>query len=87
MPFTNPSPGTAAAIIKCAMVRIDAELRRRALRARMTLQIHDELLFDVPEDELDLVRPLVREAMENVLALDVPLSVSLGVGDDWLSAH
>ena len=87
MAINMPIQGTAADIIKFAMVRIDAELRRRALRARMTLQIHDELLFDVPEDELDLVRPLVREAMENVLALDVPLSVSLGVGDDWLSAH
>ena len=87
MAINMPIQGTAADIIKFAMVRIDAELRRRGLRTRMTLQIHDELLFDVPEDELDVVRPLVREAMEHVLTLTVPLSVSLGVGDDWLSAH
>lgn len=82
-----PIQGSAADIIKFAMVRIERELRARGLRTRMTLQIHDELLFDVPDDEIDAVKPLVRHAMENVTTLPVPLSVSLGVGPDWLSAH
>lgn len=82
-----PIQGTAADIIKFAMVRIDRELRAHGLRARMTLQIHDELLFDVPDDELEAVKPLVRDAMEGVIDLPVPLSVSLGAGSDWLSAH
>ena len=85
--INTPIQGSAADVIKFAMVRIDRELRARALRTRMTLQIHDELLFDVPEDELDVVRPLIRTAMESVIDLPVPLSVSIGVGTDWLSAH
>ncbi len=82
-----PIQGTAADIIKLAMVKIDAELQRRHLRTEMILQIHDELLFDVPDEELEEVTALVREAMENVIRLNVPLAVSIGVGDDWLSAH
>lgn len=82
-----PIQGSAADIIKFAMVRIDAELRARNLRTRMTLQIHDELLFDVPDDEVETVKPLIRHAMEHVTTLSVPLSVTLGVGPDWLSAH
>ncbi len=82
-----PIQGSAADIIKLAMVRIDRELRARGLRTEMILQIHDELLFDVPDEEIEAVRPLVREAMEGVISLAVPLSVTLGVGPDWLSAH
>ncbi len=82
-----PIQGTAADIIKLAMVRIDRALRQNGLRARMILQIHDELLFDVPDDELPTVRPLIRDIMEHVTDLPVPLSVSIGVGQDWLAAH
>ncbi len=82
-----PIQGTAADIIKCAMVRIAAELQARNLRTQMILQIHDELLFDVPEEELEIVKPLIRDAMEHVYPLSVPLVVSMGVGDDWLAAH
>ncbi len=82
-----PIQGTAADIIKFAMVKIDEELRRRGLRTQMILQIHDELLFDVPNEELEEVKVLVRSAMENVIRLAVPLAVSSGVGSDWLSAH
>ena len=82
-----PIQGSAADIIKFAMVRIDRELCAKGLRAQMTLQIHDELLFDVPEEELEIVRPLVKSAMESVIDLAVPLSVSIGDGPDWLSAH
>lgn len=70
-----------------AMVRIDRELRARGLKAAMTLQIHDELLFDVPDEELDTVTALVRSAMEDVTQISVPLEVSVGVGDNWLAAH
>ena len=82
-----PIQGTAADLIKRAMVAIDRELRTRALRTRMILQIHDELLFDVPDDEVELVQPLIRRAMEGALTLSVPLQVSIGLGQDWLSAH
>ena len=82
-----PIQGSAADIIKFAMVRIQSLLRERALRTRMILQIHDELLFDVPEDEVAVVSPLVREAMEHVVDLAVPLAVSIGTGTNWLDAH
>lgn len=82
-----PIQGTAADIIKMAMVKIDRELRARGLRTEMTLQIHDELLFDVPDEELAEVTPLIRGAMEGVASLAVPLEVSVGIGDNWLEAH
>ena len=53
----------------------------------MTLQVHDELLFDVPEDELEIMKKLIKEKMENAYKLDVPLKVELGVGKNWLEAH
>ncbi len=82
-----PIQGTAADIIKFAMVTIDQALRTQGLKTQMLLQIHDELLFDVPDEELDLVRPMIQQAMENVIPLQAPLQVSIGVGKDWLSAH
>src|SRR5689334_2099883 len=75
--------GTAADLIKIAMIQIDQELRSRKLKSRMLLQVHDELLFEVPADELDLMRQLVREKMESVHPLSVPLLVELGVGPNW----
>jgi len=79
----TPLQGTAADLIKIAMIQIDAELRSRKLKSRMLLQVHDELLFEVPADELDLMRQLVREKMESVHPLSVPLLVELGVGPNW----
>ncbi len=79
----TPLQGTAADLIKIAMIRIDAELRQRKLRSRMLLQVHDELVFEVPEDEVDTMRRLVSERMENVHALKVPLKVEVGVGPNW----
>jgi len=79
----TPLQGTAADLIKIAMIRIDADLRERALRSRMLLQVHDELVFEVPEDEVDTMRRLVTERMENVYALKVPLKVDVGVGRNW----
>jgi DNA polymerase-1 len=79
----TPLQGTAADLIKMAMIRIDAAIRERDLKSRMTLQVHDELVFEVPETELDIIRSLVREQMENVYPLAVPLLVELGVGLNW----
>ena len=79
----TPLQGTAADLIKIAMIRIDAALRERGLKSRMTLQVHDELVFEVPEEEVDAMRTLVREQMENVHPLTVPLLVEVGVGQNW----
>ncbi len=81
--MNTPLQGTAADLIKLAMIRIDADLRQRKLRSRMLLQVHDELVFEVPEDEVDAMRQLVTERMENVQTLRVPLKVELGVGPNW----
>jgi DNA polymerase-1 len=79
----TPLQGTAADLIKLAMIQIDAELRARKLKSRMLLQVHDELLFEVPEAEIETMRELVREKMENVHQLSVPLLVEIGVGPNW----
>jgi DNA polymerase I len=79
----TPLQGTAADLIKIAMIRIDAALREQKLKSRMTLQVHDELVFEVPEAEIDTMRTLVREHMEKVQPLSVPLQVDIGVGKNW----
>jgi DNA polymerase I len=79
----TPLQGTAADLIKLAMIRIDEEIRKRGMKSRMTLQVHDELVFEVPEDEVDRMKPLVREHMEKAHALEVPLRVEIGVGMNW----
>jgi DNA polymerase-1 len=79
----TPLQGTAADLIKIAMIRIDAALQERNLKSRMTLQVHDELVFEVPEKEIDTMQSLVREQMERVHMLAVPLLVEMGVGPNW----
>jgi DNA polymerase-1 len=79
----TPLQGTAADLIKLAMIRIDKEIRKRGLTSRMTLQVHDELVFEVPESEVEAMKPLVREHMEKAYALAVPLLVEIGVGPNW----
>ncbi|HEX6803672.1 MAG TPA: DNA polymerase I [Terriglobales bacterium] len=79
----TPLQGTAADLIKLAMIRIDAAIRERELKSQMTLQVHDELVFEVPEAEVDIMRSLVREQMENVHELEVPLLVEIGAGKNW----
>ncbi|HTA25384.1 MAG TPA: DNA polymerase I [Terriglobales bacterium] len=79
----TPLQGTAADLIKIAMIRIDEQLRERGLTSRMTLQVHDELVFEVPEAEIDVMRSLVKERMERAYALTVPLLVEMGVGTNW----
>ncbi|MCA9576921.1 MAG: DNA polymerase I [Sandaracinaceae bacterium] len=83
----TPIQGTAADIIKIAMVRIDAALRRAQLRTRMLLSVHDELVFEVPEDERAAAEALVRPCMEGAMALSVPLVVDIGWGPNWVVAH
>ena len=82
-----PVQGTAADMIKIAMIDIARELARRRLRTQMILQVHDELVFDLHRDERDEVVPLVRGLMRDALPLAAPIEVEIGVGKDWLSAH
>ncbi len=82
-----PIQGTAADLIKMAMITLDRELSSQGLAARMLLQVHDELLLDAPEDEADRVLPLVRDVMANVATLRVPLKVEAGSGPTWADAH
>ena len=79
----TPLQGTAADLIKLAMIRIDEEMGKRGLKSRMTLQVHDELVFEVPEGEVDRMKALVREHMEQAHELAVPLLVEIGVGPNW----
>ena len=79
----SPMQGTAADIIKIAMIRLDAEIHKRDLKSKMLLQIHDELLFEVPEDELDEMKKLVPELMCKAANLKVKLKVDVAVGDNW----
>ena len=82
-----PIQGTAADMIKVAMIRIHREFEQRGLRSRMVLQIHDELLFDLVREEEAEVRQVVETEMKNALPLEVPIQVEIGVGDNWLQAH
>ncbi|QHT62291.1 DNA polymerase I [Paenibacillus lycopersici] len=84
--MNTPIQGTAADIIKLAMVKMDAEIRNRGLRSRMLLQVHDELVFEVPPEELELMKTLVPEVMESAIALDVPLRADVSYGDNWYEA-
>ena len=79
--------GTAADIIKLAMLEVDAAIRSRRLASRMVLQVHDELMFDVPLAEVEEMSNLVRECMESAVTLRVPLKVDIGSGGNWFDAH
>jgi DNA polymerase I len=79
----TPLQGTAADMIKIAMIRIDEKLRVQKLQTRMTLQVHDELLFDVPEAEIEAARGLVKQEMENVIKLNVPIVADVSTGQNW----
>ena len=84
--LNNPIQGSAADLVKVAMLRAARELDARKLRTRMILQVHDELVFEVPEKEKAEVEPLVREAMEGAAELRVPLKVRVGFGPNWADA-
>ena len=82
-----PIQGTSADIIKLAMIRVDERLREEGLRTKMVLQIHDELLFDTLPEEVDRVKEIVVDTMENIVKLSVPLTVECNSGKSWLEAH
>ncbi|MGA2512829.1 MAG: DNA polymerase I [Candidatus Limnocylindrales bacterium] len=85
MAINMPIQGTAADIIKIAMIRLPERLRSAGLDARLLLQVHDELVLEVPRDQVEATAPILRETMEGALKLDVPLTVDVKMGDDWES--
>jgi DNA polymerase-1 len=85
--INTPIQGTAADLIKVAMIRTAALLKERQLKTVMLLSVHDEIVFEVPDDELDTIRQLVPDIMENVWALKVPLKVNVSWGSNWAEAH
>jgi DNA polymerase-1 len=85
--INSPIQGSAADIIKIAMVRIHQEMEQKSIKSKMILQVHDELIFDVVPGEADHVKKVVRENMENAASLKVPLTVDMGEGRNWLEAH
>ncbi|HHT52353.1 MAG TPA: DNA polymerase I [Bacteroidales bacterium] len=82
-----PIQGTAADIIKVAMIHIDQELKARNLKTKMLLQVHDELIFDVPKEELETIMSLIPQLMENAIELKVPLEVDIRSGNNWYDVH
>ncbi len=85
--INTPVQGSAADIIKLSMLNIWRKLKKEKLRAKMILQVHDELLFEIPLEEKDKVKKLVKKEMENVIGLQVPLKVDIGIGKNWAEAH
>ena len=85
--INTPIQGTAADIIKMAMIKIYNRIKKEKLKSLMILQVHDELVFEVPEGELEIMKLLVCEEMEGVMELKVPLKVDIGVGKNWSEAH
>ena len=81
--INTPLQGTAADLIKLAMIEIDAEITRRKLKSRMTLQVHDELLFDVVPEEAEALQQLVKHEMEHVAEFSVPIVADVGIGKNW----
>ena len=82
-----PIQGSAADIIKKAMIDIQKELDASNLKAKMVLQVHDELVFTVPFDEVELLKPIVKRGMEKAVQTRVPLEVEMSTGKNWLEAH
>jgi DNA polymerase-1 len=82
-----PIQGTSADIIKLAMINVDRRIRQEGLASRMILQIHDELVFDAVREEVEVLQRIVKEEMENVTRLSVPLTVECNYGNNWLEAH
>ncbi len=82
-----PIQGTAADMIKVAMINIHHDLKKQKFKTKMTLQVHDELLFDVPKDELEDIKPFIADRMKNAIPMTVPIEVEMGSGKNWLEAH
>jgi len=82
-----PIQGSSADMIKIAMIRIFNEIQKRGMRSKMILQVHDELVFDAYQEEVDALKALVEEKMKNALPLDIPVVVDINTGNNWLEAH
>ena len=87
MAINMPIQGTAADIMKIAMIRVHDQLSNQNMATKMLLQVHDELVFEVPEADAEALAALARQEMEAVVELDVPLVVNTGCGPTWLEAH
>ncbi len=85
--INTPIQGSAADLIKLAMINLSRRMKKEGLRSLMIMQVHDELVFELPEDELEIMRAIVRQEMEEAISLNVPIVVDVGVGKNWLEAH
>jgi DNA polymerase-1 len=85
--INTPIQGTAADVIKMAMIDIERKLSTRKFKSGLLLSIHDELLFEIEENRIEEAQTMVRESMETVIKLAVPIEVSIGVGKTWADAH
>ena len=85
--INTPVQGSAADIIKLSMINIFNEFRKKSMKTKLILQVHDELVFDAPADEVDQAKNIIIQEMENAYKLEVPLTVDIGVGKNWLEAH
>ncbi len=84
--MNSPIQGTAADILKVAMIELDREMQERNFQAKLLLQVHDELIFEVPEEEVESLQSLVEEVMENAVSLSVPLKADSNIGNNWYEA-
>jgi DNA polymerase-1 len=82
-----PIQGSAADMIKIAMINIHREFKAQNLDSRMTMQVHDELVFDVPHAEIEIVKPIIMHNMKTAIKTEVPIIVEIGTGLNWLEAH
>ncbi len=85
--INSPVQGSAADLIKLAMIDIHREFKKQKLKSKMTLQVHDELVFDAHRDEVEQIKPIIAEKMKNAIKLKVPIEVETGTGENWLEAH
>jgi DNA polymerase-1 len=87
--INSPIQGTAADMIKMAMIKIQAEFKKHGFKSKMLLQVHDELIFDAHKDEIEIIQPIILNCMQTALALPngVPTDAALGMGTNWLAAH
>ena len=86
MAMNTPIQGTAADILKMAMIELQKRIDKENLNSKMLVQVHDELVFDVPENEVEIMKELIRDVMENIYKLDVPLKVDIEYGRTWYEA-
>jgi len=87
--INSPIQGTAADMIKLAMIKIHEAFKQHNFQSRMVLQVHDELVFDVVKEEVEKVKPVILECMESAMTLpnNIPILAEVGVGENWLEAH